>query len=163
MKQIASGIESFPGIPHRLEYVSEKNSVRYYNDTTATIPESVIAALRFFSEPVILIAGGSDKQLKFDALAQVILRRSKGLILLKGAATDKLLRALKTHLSAKDKGRQFEVVESMAKAVELASRSAEPGDVVLLSPGAASFGIFQNEFDRGEQFCKAVNELKSRV
>ncbi len=163
LKQIASGIESFPGIPHRLEYVSEKNSVRYYNDTTATIPESVIAALRFFSEPVILIAGGSDKQLKFDALAQVILRRSKGLILLKGAATDKLLRALKTHLSAKDKGRQFEVVESMAKAVELASRSAEPGDVVLLSPGAASFGIFQNEFDRGEQFCKAVNELKSRV
>jgi UDP-N-acetylmuramoylalanine--D-glutamate ligase len=161
LKQIASGIESFSGIPDRLEYVGEKNGVRYYNDTTATIPEAAMAALRFFSEPVILIAGGSDKRLQFDALAREIIKHSKGLVLLKGEATEKLLKALKTCLPAKNKNRPFEVVENMAKAIELASRSAEPGDVVLLSPGAASFGIFQNEFDRGEQFRKAVVELKS--
>lgn len=159
LKQITSGIESFSGIPDRLEYTGEKNGVRYYNDTTATIPEATMAALRFFSEPVILIAGGSDKKLQFDALAQEILKRSKGLILLKGEATEKLLQALKARLPAQKKNRPFEVVENMAKAVELASRSAEPGDVVLLSPGAASFGIFQNEFDRGAQFRKAVEEL----
>jgi UDP-N-acetylmuramoylalanine--D-glutamate ligase len=159
LKQIASGIESFPKIPHRLEYVGEKNGVRYYNDTAATIPEAAIAALHFFSDPVILIAGGSDKKLQFDTFAKEILKRSKGLILFKGEATEKLLRALKDHLLASKKDRQFEVVESMAKAVELAFQCAEAGDVVLLSPGAASFGIFQNEFDRGEQFRKAVGEL----
>lgn len=158
-KQIASAIESFPGIQHRLEYVGEKNGVRYYNDTTATIPEATIAALRSFVEPVILIAGGSDKRLEFDALAEEILRRAKGVILFKGEATEKLLVALKAHLPEAERGRSFEVVESMAKAVELATRGAEPGDVVLLSPGAASFGIFKNEFDRGEQFRKAVEEL----
>lgn len=161
LKQIAFGIEGFPKIPHRLEYVGEKNGVRYYNDTAATIPEAAIAALRFFADPIILIAGGSDKKLQFDTFAKEILKRSKGLILFKGEATEKLLRALKDHLPIRKKDRQFEVVESMAKAVELASQCAEAGDVVLLSPGAASFGIFQNEFDRGEQFRKAVEELKS--
>lgn len=161
LKQIAYGIESFPKIPHRLEYVGEKNGVRYYNDTAATIPEAAIAALHFFSDPVILIAGGSDKKLQFDTFAKEILKRSKGLILFKGEATEKLLRAFKDHLPESKKDRQFEVVESMPKAVELAFQCAEAGDVVLLSPGAASFGIFQNEFDRGEQFRKAVEELKN--
>lgn len=159
LKQIASGIENFPGVPHRLEYAGEKNGVRYYNDTTATIPEAAIAALRFFVEPIILIAGGSDKRLDFDQMAKEILKRSKGLILFKGEATEKLLHSLKNHLPVSKKDRQFEVVESMAKAVELAAQCAEAGDVVLLSPGAASFGVFQNEFDRGEQFRKAVEEL----
>lgn len=161
LKQVASGIESFPKIPHRLEYIGEKNGVRYYNDTAATIPEAAIAALHFFVDPIILIAGGSDKKLQFDVFAKEILKHSKGLILFKGEATEKLLRALKDHLPTKRKDRKFEVVESMAKAVELASMCAEVGDVILLSPGAASFGVFQNEFDRGEQFRKAVEELKS--
>jgi UDP-N-acetylmuramoylalanine--D-glutamate ligase len=139
--------------------VGEKNGVRYYNDTAATIPEAAIAALHFFSDPVILIAGGSDKKLQFDTFAKEILRRSKGLILFKGEATEKLLRALKDHLPASKKDRQFEVVESMPKAVELAFQCAEAGDIVLLSPGATSFGVFQNEFDRGEQFRKAVEGL----
>ena len=92
-------------------------------------------------------------------LAKEILKRSKGLILFKGEATEKLLQALKGELPAEEKGRPFEVVESMGKAVELASRNAEPGDIVLLSPGATSFGIFKNEFDRGEQFKKAVESI----
>lgn len=158
-KQIISGIESFIGLPHRLEYIGEKKGVEYYNDTAATIPEATIAALRSFTEPVILIAGGSDKHLDFGLLAKEILKRSKGLILFKGEATEKLLQALKEEFPTEEKGRSFAIVESMAKAVELASRSAEPGDVVLLSPGATSFGIFKNEFDRGEQFRQAVESL----
>jgi UDP-N-acetylmuramoylalanine--D-glutamate ligase len=159
VKEVRSGIKSFPGVPHRLEKVALKNSVTYYNDTAATIPDAAVAALRSFSEPVILIAGGSDKRLDFTSLAKEILTRSKGLVLFKGEGTEKLLQALQDLLPAEEKGRSFEVVESMEKAVELATRGAEPGDVVLLSPGAASFGLFQNEFDRGEQFRKVVKGL----
>lgn len=159
VKEVRSGIKSFPGVPHRLEKVALKNSVTYYNDTAATIPDAAVAALRSFSEPVILIAGGSDKRLDFTSLAKEILTRSKGLVLFKGEGTEKLLQALQDLLPAEEKGRSFEVVESMEKAVELATRGAEPGDVVLLSPGAASFGLFKNEFDRGEQFRQAVKAL----
>lgn len=158
-KQIVTGIESFSGVAHRLEYRGEKNGVRYYNDTAATIPEAAIAALCSFDEPVILIAGGSDKNLQFDLFAQEILERSKGLILFKGSATEKLIVALRRYLPELEKNRPIAVVETMAKAVELASRGATSGDIVLLSPGATSFGLFKNEFDRGEQFCKAVDEL----
>lgn len=150
VKQIREGIVSFPGIQHRLEFVAEKKGVRFYNDTAATIPHATIAALRSFQEPVILIAGGSDKRLDFTELAKEIAEHSKGLVLFKGPGTEKLITALREQLG--EKFRKFEIVESMAKAVELASRGADSGDVVLLSPGAASFGLFKNEFDRGEQF-----------
>lgn len=159
LKQVRKGIESFPGVPHRLELVAEKHGVRYYNDTTATIPEAAIRALQTFEEPVILITGGSDKRLFFDQFAQEIIKRSKGLVLLKGTATEKLIQSLKKFLPPGDTDREWVIVESMAKAVELAVSHAEVGDVVLLSPGATSFGLFQNEFDRGEQFRKAVETL----
>lgn len=159
LPQVRAGIKNFSGVPHRMEKVAEKNGVSYYNDTAATIPDAAVAALRSFTEPVILIAGGSDKRLDFSLLAQEILSRPKGLILFKGEGTEKILQALRGMLPPEERERRFEVVGSMAKAVELASRSAEPGDVVLLSPGAASFGLFKNEFDRGEQFRKAVEAL----
>lgn len=159
LKDVRSGIKSFTGVPHRLEKVAEKKGVTYYNDTTATIPDAAILALRSFSEPVVLIAGGSDKQLDFTLFAQEILNRPKGLILFRGEGTEKILRALRALLPEAEKDRRFEVVENMHTAVELAAQRAVPGDVVLLSPGAASFGIFKNEFDRGEQFRKAVEAL----
>lgn len=159
VEQVRSGIKSFSGVEHRLELIREKNGIYYYNDTSATIPEATIAALRSFSEPVILIAGGSDKNLQFDSLAEEILNRSKGLILFKGSATEKLIVALRKQFPELEKNRSITVVGTMAKAVEIASRSAHQGDIVLLSPGATSFGIFKNEFDRGEQFRKAVEEL----
>lgn len=158
-QEIVSGIQSFTGVEHRLEFVAEKQGVEYYNDTAATIPEATIAALRSFVKPVILIAGGSDKRLAFDALAKAMARHSKQFILFNGEATEKLLSALKAHLPKNDDRRSFTVVADMTEAVALAHKSAEPGDVVLLSPGAASFGIFKNEFDRGEQFRIAVRAL----
>lgn len=159
LDKVRAAIKSFPGVPHRMEKVAEKDGVSYYNDTAATIPDAAVAALRSFTEPVILIAGGSDKRLDFSGLAKEILLRPKGLVLLKGEGTEKILQALRGMLPPEEQNRRFEVVGSMAKAVELASRSADPGDVVLLSPGAASFGLFKNEFDRGEQFHKAVEAL----
>jgi UDP-N-acetylmuramoylalanine--D-glutamate ligase len=159
LKDVRSGIKSFSGVPHRLEKIATKNGVTYYNDTTATIPDAALMALRSFSEPVILIAGGSDKRLDFSLFAKEILSRSKGLILFRGEGTEKIIQALRKLLPETERERSFEVVESMEKAVEIASRSASSGDVVLLSPGAASFGIFKNEFDRGEQFRKAVENL----
>ncbi len=159
MKEVRLGIKSFPGVPHRLEKIAEKNGVTYYNDTTATIPDAAVAALRSFSQPVILIAGGSDKELDGTLLAEEIPRHTKGLVLLPGAGTEKLIWALKV-LSQKSGGEQsFQMATSMIEAVTLATQVARKGDVVLLSPGAASFGLFQNEFDRGDQFRRAVVAL----
>jgi UDP-N-acetylmuramoylalanine--D-glutamate ligase len=161
-ESIASSIRSFRGVPHRLEFIAEKKGVSYYNDTTATSPDGAIAAMRSFDgKPIILIAGGADKNLSFGGFASEMLSGTKGVVFLKGDATEAIKRELRKILPEGDRI-GFETVDSMAKAVELASRSAEPGDVVLLSPGAASFGIFKNEFDRGERFREAVAALPEK-
>ncbi len=157
LKEVRAGIKSFSGVAHRLEKIAEKNRVTYYNDTTATIPDAAIVALRSFTVLVVLIAGGSDKRLDFAALAKEMCARAKEVVLLPGAGTEKLLHVLKKLPIAE--GRTFPVVESMDEAVTLATQKAAAGDIVLLSPGAASFGLFKNEFDRGEQFRKAVEAL----
>lgn len=162
VKEIAAGLSDFAGVPHRLESVGSEGGVRFVNDTAATIPEAAIAALQTFREPVILIAGGSDKRLNFEAFAREIAARAKGVVLLKGDGTDRLIAALRATLPEADRNFPFVVVESMAKAVEVAFRSADPGDVVLLSPGMASFGLFKNEFDRGDQFRHCVQGLSAR-
>ncbi|PIV86024.1 MAG: UDP-N-acetylmuramoyl-L-alanine--D-glutamate ligase [Candidatus Moranbacteria bacterium CG17_big_fil_post_rev_8_21_14_2_50_41_107] len=156
---IKQGVLSFKGVKHRLQCLGEKKGVLYYNDTTATIPEAAILALHSFSQPVILIAGGSDKNMHFEHFAEEILVHTKGLILLQGNATEKIVTALRERLPDKEKKRPIIVVGTMAKAVEIASRCATSGDIILLSPGATSFGLFANEFDRGEQFIQAVEAL----
>ncbi|MGK2849180.1 MAG: UDP-N-acetylmuramoyl-L-alanine--D-glutamate ligase [Minisyncoccota bacterium] len=157
--QIVNGIKSFPGVPHRLEHIRDKQGVQYYNDTAATIPEATIASISAFTEPLILIAGGSDKSLVFDALASLVCQRVKTLILFSGTATEKFLYALKKEMSNNKIMLVYHMVENMTDAIALASHEAQTGDVVLLSPGAASFGIFKNEFDRGEQFRQEVLAL----
>lgn len=156
LKDIVKAIGEFSGIAHRLEFVKKIDGVNYYNDTAATTPESAISGIRSFQEPIILIAGGADKNLDLSALASVILEKTKDAVLLKGKATDKILEKIKKM----DPDRNFSVATSMEEAVELAKKKAQEGDVVLLSPGAASFGLFQNEFDRGDKFKEAVSHLK---
>lgn len=157
---IQSGLRSFRGVPHRLEFVGAKRGVRFYNDSAATIPEASVAALESFSDPIYLIAGGTDKELDFGRLAEVILDRVKGVVFLKGTGTEKLLKELESVFNRRNiENQKWIVVESMGKAVELAARNAEEGDIVLLSPGAASFGLFRNEFDRGDQFREQVRAL----
>ena len=158
--KIKKVVENFRGVPGRLEFVREVRGVKYYNDTTSTMPEATIAALRAIGgKNIILICGGADKNLNMEKFAQVILEKVKGVVFLKGQGTEKIMMAMKKNnpeISLDD----FPMVESMEKAVELASREAEKGDVVLLSPGASSFGLFANEFDRGDKFKEAVKRLK---
>lgn len=161
-KTIRKAIRNFSGVAHhRLELVRILKGVKYYNDTSATTPESAIFGINSFSEPVVLICGGADKNLDLTELGKVIARKAKSIIFLKGAATDKIISAiLKEGISEEKNIAEFKIVDSMEKAVELASQVAQAGEVVLLSPGAASFGMFQNEFDRGDKFREAVKGLK---
>lgn len=153
---IRKALKSFPGVPHRLEYIGEKRGVKYYNDSAATMPEAALSALQSFQEPIVLIAGGNNKGLDFSAFGEVIARKVKEVVFFKGEATEKLIKIVRKHLSEERKDKEFLIVESMDEAVKQAAALAEAGDVVLLSPGATSFGLFQNEFDRGDQFRKGV-------
>ena len=156
---IASAVKNFVGVPHRLEFVKEVNGVKFYNDTTATNPGAAIAAMDSFEEPTVLIAGGSDKELDHEEFAKHIVEKVKAVVFIKGKATDKIIAQIKKNLPEDERDRDFEIADSMEKAVEIAVRGTDPGDVVLLSPGAASFGVFRNEFERGNLFKKAVEAL----
>ena len=158
-EEIKKALPQLSGVPHRLEFVREVAGVRYYNDTAATIPDAAISALNAFEKPIILIAGGTDKNLDFTDFAKEILGKTKDLILLKGDATEKLLAKLRK-IAQEGCINKFEVVDSMEAAVNLARQKAQIGDIVLLSPGAASFGLFANEFDRGDKFREAAGKLK---
>ncbi|MDP2918294.1 MAG: UDP-N-acetylmuramoyl-L-alanine--D-glutamate ligase [bacterium] len=153
---IRNVLREFHGLDSRLELIRELKGVKYYNDTTATMPDAAIAALQSFTAPIILIAGGADKNLDFKNLAMVIAKKAKYLILLSGTATETLKKAVEKH--ALDL--PITIVHSMAEAVRIAQKQARENDIVLLSPACASFGMFQNEFDRGEQFNQEVYKLK---
>lgn len=148
-------LREFKGIEGRLELIKQSRGVKYYNDTTATTPEAAIAALKMFRN-IILIAGGADKSLNFKELAKIIAKRVKSLILLPGTATLKLRKEMEKFTVP-----TFEI-RSMKDAVKKAGKLAKRGDIVLLSPGCASFGLFQHEFDRGKQFQKCIEELQKK-
>lgn len=150
---ILDAASDFPGVPYRMEMFLHAEGIRYYDDTTATIPDAAAAAVNAMDCPVILIAGGADKKLDFapfDKAAEV----PKRIIMLKGSATDTWLPRLRS--SGVDIDGPY---DSMEAAVAAAHRIAEPGDAVLLSPGAASFGMFRHEFERGDAFKAACRSL----
>lgn len=153
--EISSLLGSMKTMPHRLEHVRKVRGVTYVNDTTATIPEATIAALKSFSNrKIVLILGGSDKGLNYGELAQKINRLDvKAIIFLPGNASARISQEI-GEISA-----PIFKVGNMEEAVEQASSVAEKGEVVLLSPAAASFGLFKHEFDRGDQFKETVNKL----
>ncbi|MEI8344186.1 MAG: UDP-N-acetylmuramoyl-L-alanine--D-glutamate ligase [Candidatus Moraniibacteriota bacterium] len=157
--EIKKALPNLKGPAHRLEFVRELDGVKYYNDTTASIPQAAISALQAFEQPIVLIAGGTDKNLDFENFGKEILEKTKHVVLLKGNATEKIFSQIKKYAD-KDFCEAIEIVDSMEKAVQLARSFAKEGEVVLLSPGAASFGLFNNEFDRGDKFRAAVKNLK---
>ena len=156
---IRQALRSFSGVEHRLELVREIGGVRYINDTAATVPEAAIAALYSFSAPIVLICGGADKRLEFAALAQAVLARAKAVLLLDGTATPRLAQALDAASTA-DSPPISGPFSDFAAAVQAAHHQAQPGEIVLLSPGCASFGMFRNEFHRGEEFRRIVAGLR---
>ena len=157
-EQIAEGLRTFKGLPDRMEPVAYINGVAYINDTTSTTPVSTIAALRTIEGPIALIAGGASKNVGFADLAPEICARVSYLALLEGSATDELQAAVNGCSGKLD----TEVYGELQSAVSAAAERAGPGWTVLLSPACASFGMFDNEFQRGEQFRAAVRELGSK-
>ncbi|MHB1163505.1 MAG: UDP-N-acetylmuramoyl-L-alanine--D-glutamate ligase [Minisyncoccota bacterium] len=142
-------LESFVGVPGRLELVREVNGVKIYNDTTATTPEATLAALRALDtgiQNVVLIMGGADKDLDMNALLYEIPNHTKRVILLSGTGTNRVLEFLPG----------ASVFDSLTSAVHEAFAAASPGDTILFSPAFASFGMFKNEYDRGDQFNALV-------
>ncbi len=151
-----AGVEGFLGVPHRLELVRVLDGVAWYNDSIATAPERAMAAIRSFDEPLVLLAGGRDKKLPWDAWASLVRQRVRALVVF-GEAADLILDAL-----AQAEGPLPEVVlrcHSLEEAVRAAYHTAQPGDVVLLSPGGTSFDAFRDFAERGERFREWVNAL----
>ncbi len=153
---VREGLRTFRGVTHRYEDLGVIDGVRYINDTAATAPTAAVAALHTTPGPVILLAGGSDKGLDFTPLADAMLG-AKAIILFDGRVPTSLAAMLHTrHYAGVLVGPVGGMEEAMRHAVALSA----PGDTVLLSPGTASFGVFQNEFDRGDQFRAAVERLR---
>lgn len=139
--KISKSLKNFKGLWGRLQLSKEKNGIKYYNDTCATMPDATIYALKSlktYKKKIVLIAGGVNKNLNYDKLRKEIPKYVKTLILFEGGAFPE--------------GK----IRTMKEAVKLAEESAKKGDIILLSPAAASFNLFKNEFDRGEQFIKAI-------
>jgi UDP-N-acetylmuramoylalanine--D-glutamate ligase len=144
------GLETFPGVPGRLELIRTINGIPIYNDTTATTPEATLAALSALGEThegrIVLIMGGADKKLDMSELIEAIPRYVKHVTFLAGTGTE----LFRTSFS------DTQVFDTLEQACSDAKAYAVPGDVILFSPAFASFGLFKNEFDRGDQFNAIV-------
>ena len=180
---IKNSLPEFKPLPHRLELVEQINGVSWYNDSKATTPRSAITALEAFDQPVIIIAGGYDKNIPFDEFGQKIAQKAKAAILI-GQTAHKIakaihnakmslraplhssLRAKRSNLKSRNtqysiRSTKVEIVDSLAEAVQLANRLAVSGDVVLLSPACASYDMFDNFEQRGQKFIELVREVGS--
>ncbi len=150
-QRLSDAVKSFTAMKHRLQPVGEIGGVLFVDDSKATNPGSVIAALQAYNRPIVLIAGGKSKNTDFTELGRVIDERAKGLIVIGEAANDIAAHVYRTHI---------ERAESMQDAVQRAVSMANAGDAVLLSPACASFDMFESAEDRGDRFIAAVSALK---
>ena len=150
MESIETTIKTFRGLEHRLELVVEKEGIQFYNDSFSTTPETAIAAVQAFTEPLVVILGGSEKKSDFSTLAKTLVGAHIRSIILIGPEAPRIKAEL---AQAGDfRGKIMEGATSMAVIFDQIKQVAMPGDVVLLSPACASFGMFKNYQDRGEQF-----------
>ncbi len=154
-KNILDVLKTFKGVSGRQEFIRELNGIKFYNDTTATSVEAIEAMFKRFGEEykgkIVMISGGVDKGLEYEKLLPYMKKYLKKLILLDGTASEKIMDIYKNY-----DGPYSNFKEAIDKAYENASN----GDMVILCPGASSFNMFANEFDRGNQFVNYVNSLK---
>lgn len=146
-----------PQLTGRQEVIAKKRGLTFVNDTTATSPEAGIAALERFGsakENIIFIAGGADKKLDYKQWAKAAKKYCRRIFLLTGDASVKMAKAL-----GRFKGLQIGYT-NLSKVLSVAVRAAKRGDIILFSPAAASFNLWQNEFERGDEFVKAVKKIK---
>lgn len=159
---MAHVIRTFPGVPHRLELVRERGGVRWYNDSIATTPERTSAALRAFDVPIVLLAGGRDKHLPWEEMAVLCWQKARALVLFGEAAPliERVVRQMaeeQPHLAAR--GMSIVRCTTLDEAVQRAAQVAQPGDVVLLSPGGTSFDAYRDYEERGAHFRALVRAL----
>jgi UDP-N-acetylmuramoylalanine--D-glutamate ligase len=152
---VAEGLRSFPGVPHRLERVRERDGVVYVNDSKATNVASALAGLRAFDGGVRLIAGGRPKGESFEPLAPVVAERCAACYLI-GEAAERMAAEL---APAAESGVEISDDGTLERAVEAAAAAATPGEVVLLSPACASFDAFKDFEERGNRFRELVEAL----
>ena len=153
---MASGVKKFSGIPHRLEFIRTWGGGDWYNDSIATAPERTVAAVKSFSEPLILLAGGRDKNLPWDVFASTVSQRVKHLILF-GEAAEIISQSVARYTGAMEAS--VTLCPGLKEAVQAAAMKVIPGDVILLSPGGTSFDEFHDFEDRGEVYKRWVMEL----
>ncbi len=156
MDEVREALASFTAVEHRIEYVASKHGVRYYNDSKGTNPDAAIQAIRAMEWPTLLIGGGYDKGSDYDAWIQAFGGKVKKLVLL-GATREKIRdTAIRLGYPPED----ILLAESLQEAVDQCVLHAAEGDAVLLSPACASWGMFQNYEERGEQFKEMVRAIK---
>jgi UDP-N-acetylmuramoylalanine--D-glutamate ligase len=147
---LRAAVRDFEPLPHRLQKIAEQDGVIYVDDSKSTNPGSVVAALESFSQPIVLIAGGKSKRTDFRVMGETIRKRAKAVVLI-GEAADEIAGVVDAKKAAR--------ATSMDEAVAIARSLAVPGDVVLLSPGCASFDMFASAEARGDAFAQAANAL----
>ena len=150
-ESIVNAVAGFRGLPHRIEYAGEKKGVKFYDDSKGTNVGSVVRALDTFTEPVILLLGGRDKDGDFDTLQPLLTKKTKKVILF-GEARERIAAMIGPEVPAEKR-------RTLREAVESAYRNAAEGDIVLLSPGCASFDEFKNYKERGDFFKNMIGNL----
>ncbi len=157
---VKQAVSTFSGLPYRLELIRELDSVKYYNDSFGTTPETAMVAIQAFAEPKIIILGGSDKGIDFGKLAETVVTSNVTHVIGIGDTGEKIIDSI-------DALKETRAVEwtllsgktTMGEIIAAARAQAQPGDIVLFSPGCASFGLFKNYKDRAEQFNQVVRSL----
>ena len=152
-----AGIKGFGGVDHRLEFVEDVNGATWYNDSIATAPERTMAAIRSFTEPLVLLIGGRDKKLPWEDLAELILNRVDHVVVF-GEAAPKILAVLEKVIAGTSP-LTIDHAAGLGQAVQMAFNRSEPDDVVLLSPGGTSYDEFEDFEERGECFRTLVKNL----
>ncbi|MEG1993662.1 MAG: UDP-N-acetylmuramoyl-L-alanine--D-glutamate ligase, partial [Oscillospiraceae bacterium] len=150
--------KTFGGVPHRIEFVREKDGVRWYNDSIATSPTRTIAGLNSFDQKIIVIAGGYDKKIPFEPLAPTITEKVK-LLILCGDTSSKIEKAITSYSGYEEGEPEIIITDCLENAVKIAKEKAVSGDIVSLSPACASFDRYPNFEARGEHFRKLVENI----
>lgn len=150
-ESISEVVKSFKGLEHRLEFIRETNGVSYYNDSFSTTPDTSIAAIRSFTEPIILLVGGSEKNANYEELGKVISQSSVKAVISIGKTAARIIENINNQ--------NIEIIKetkTMDEALGLAKNFSKKGDIILLSPASASFDNYKNYKDRGNQFKNEV-------
>ena len=151
-------IKEFKPVEHRIEFIREIDEVKWYNDSASSSPTRTLSGINAFRENIVLIAGGYDKNLEYEPLAKPILEKVSTLILI-GQTAEKIFDAVKSESDKQNKKINIHLCDTLEQTIDIAKKSAKKGDVVLFSPASASFDMFKNFADRGNQFKNLVNNI----